>query len=56
VVVAEVASPPEGPHGSIAMHDVVAVHADTDDLPADGSDPEVDLCWYATQEVTDLLR
>lgn len=56
VVVAEVASPPEGPHGRIAMHDVVAVHADTDDLPADGSDPEVDLCWYATQEVTDLLR
>jgi hypothetical protein len=56
VVVAEVASVPSGGHGRIAMADVVAVHADTEDLPADGRDPDVDLCWYATQEVADLLR
>jgi len=41
----------------VALPDVVAVHADADDLPA-GADPDdlEDLGWYATQEIPDLLR
>jgi hypothetical protein len=40
----------------VSLASVVAVHADTDDLPA-GADPEDldDLGWYATQEIPDLL-
>jgi hypothetical protein len=53
VIVAEV--PTVG--GSIDIADVVAVHADTDDVP-DGVDPADldDLGWYATHEICDLLR
>jgi hypothetical protein len=52
VVVAEVAAL----GGTVPLSDVVAVHADADDLP-DGADPEDlgDLGWYATQEIPDLL-
>jgi hypothetical protein len=41
---------------SVSLSDVVAVHADADDMPSD-ADPEAldDLCWYATQEIPDLL-
>ena len=35
--------------------DVVAVHADPAERPAD-ADPNEDLGWFATQEVPDLLR
>jgi len=40
----------------VALTDVVAIHADADDVPA-GVDPEDldDLGWYATQEIPDLL-
>ena len=40
----------------VNVADVVAVHADVDDLTA-GADPEClgDLGWYATQEIPDLL-
>lgn len=47
VIVAEVTDP----DGSVAMEQVVAVHADTDD----DHDPEDDLAWYATQEITYLI-
>ena len=52
VVVAEVAALA----ASVSLADVVAVHADADDLPND-ADPEdlEDLGWYATQEISDLL-
>ena len=52
VVVAEV----HAPAASVSLSDVVAVHADADDLPED-ADPEdlEDLGWYATQEIPDLL-
>jgi hypothetical protein len=46
----------EGPEGSpeVPFADVVAVHADTEDVePADTDPPE--LAWFATQEVPDLL-
>jgi hypothetical protein len=41
---------------SVDLGDVVAVHADADDVPED-ADPEdlEDLGWYATQEIADLL-
>jgi hypothetical protein len=41
---------------SVSLSDVVAVHADADDMPSE-ADPEAldDLCWYATQEIPDLL-
>ena len=39
----------------IALADVVAVHADPDDVPDLGADPDDDLGWYATQEIVDLL-
>lgn len=53
VVVAEVARLA----ASVSLSDVVAVHADADDLP-DDADPEdlEDLGWYATQEIPALLR
>ena len=56
VVVAEVAG--SDVPGSVSLADVVAVHADVADLPGDLADPDLlgDLCWYATQEIPDLLR
>ncbi len=52
VVVAEVSALGE----TLALADVVAVHADVEDLP-DGADPDdlEDLGWYATQEIPQLL-
>jgi hypothetical protein len=52
VVVAEV----RGDVESISLGDVVAVHADAQDLPP-GADPADldDLGWYATQEIAELL-
>ncbi len=50
VVVAEVAQADV----PVAIDDVVAVHADTDDRPAD-ADPDDDLGWFATQEIGTLL-
>ena len=40
--------------GGVPLRDVVAVHADPDERPAD-ADPEDDLAWYATQEIDALL-
>jgi hypothetical protein len=40
----------------IALADVVAVHADPDDVPDHGADPDDDLGWYATQEIHLLLQ
>jgi hypothetical protein len=41
----------------VVLDQVVAVHADIDDVPV-GADPEDldDLGWYATQEIPDLLQ
>jgi hypothetical protein len=41
---------------TVDLADVVAVHADADDVPTD-ADPDAlgDLGWYATQEIPDLL-
>ncbi len=50
VVVAEV----EAPRAALAMSDVVAVHCDVADRPAD-ADPDEDLAWFATQEIPDLV-
>jgi hypothetical protein len=52
VVVAEV----ETLGATVSLADVVAVHADADELP-ENADPEDlgDLGWYATQEIPDLL-
>jgi hypothetical protein len=50
VVVADVSDA----DGAVALSDVVAVHADPEDRPAD-ADPEDDLGWYATQEIDGLL-
>lgn len=51
VVVAEVAAADQ----PVPLKRVVAVHADAEDRPVD-ADPDDDLAWYATQEVTtDLL-
>jgi len=57
VVVAELAAVPRGPAVQVTLADVVAVHADASDV-RDLSDPDIlgDLCWYATQEIADLLR
>jgi len=50
----------EGPGGRlparISFTDVVAVHADPDDVPEEGAEPDDDLGWYATQEIATLLR
>jgi hypothetical protein len=52
VVVAEV--PKVG--DTISLSDVVAVHADADDVPEDADSEDLeDLGWYATQEIPDLL-
>ncbi|WP_139984295.1 DUF6912 family protein [Nocardioides litoris] len=40
--------------GGVPLRRVVAVHADPRERPAD-ADPDDDLAWYATQEVSDLL-
>jgi len=53
VVVAEPAA--ERLPARIALAEVVAVHADPDGLPDDGADPDDDLCWYGTQEISQLL-
>ncbi len=50
VVVAEV----DHPDQPIPMSQVVAVHCDVADRPAD-ADPDEDLAWFATQEIPDLL-
>jgi hypothetical protein len=50
VVVAEVADP----SAAVPIAQVVAVHADTEDRPAD-ADPDDDLGWYASQEIDQLL-
>jgi hypothetical protein len=50
VVVAEIPDP----DGAVPLRDVVAVHADPEERPAD-ADPEDDLAWYATQEIDALL-
>ena len=52
VIVAEVSALLD----SVSLADVVAVHADADDVPpsADPDDLE-DLGWYATQEIPHLL-
>ena len=50
VVVADISDP----DGAVALSEVVAVHADPEDRPAD-ADPEDDLGWYATQEIDALL-
>jgi hypothetical protein len=53
VIVAEVPAPGE----ALALADVVAVHADADDIRAE-VDPDdlADLGWYATQEISLLLN
>ena len=50
VVVADVADP----DGEVPLREVVAVHADPADRPAD-ADPDEDLGWYGTQEIDGLL-
>ena len=50
VVVAELA----GADDPATIADVVAVHADTEDRPAD-ADPDDDLAWFATQEIPGLV-
>ena len=53
VIVAEMSAPAE----SLTLADVVAVHADADDLPPGALPDELDeLGWYATQEIPDLLN
>ncbi len=42
------------PDGEVSLRDVVAVHADPADRPAD-ADPDEDLGWYATQEIDAVL-
>ena len=49
-MVADVADP----DGDVPLRDVVAVHADPVDRPAD-ADPDEDLAWYAVQELDQLL-
>jgi hypothetical protein len=53
VVVAELDREPEA-GWSLPLKRVVAVHADTEDRPAD-ADPDEDLGWFATQEIPHLL-
>lgn len=53
VVVAELDREPE-PGWTVPLKRVVAVHADTEDRPAD-ADPDEDLGWFATQEIPDLF-
>jgi hypothetical protein len=53
VVVAELDKEPE-PGWTVPLKRVAAVHADTEERPAD-ADPDEDLAWFATQEIPDLL-
>jgi hypothetical protein len=53
VVVLETGSVP-APGDRVPLRRVVAVHADTEDRPAD-ADPDDDLGWFATQEIPFLL-
>ncbi len=53
VVVAEVGTEP-APGEAVALREVVAVHADTAERPAD-ADPDEDLAWFATQEIGYLV-
>ncbi|HEX6150612.1 DUF6912 family protein [Nocardioides sp.] len=50
VVVAEV----DAAEAPVTLRDVVAVHCDVADRPAD-ADPDEDLAWFATQEIEQLL-
>jgi hypothetical protein len=50
VVVAEV----DSVVAPISLDDVVAVHCDVEDRPAD-ADPDDDLAWFATQEIPGLV-
>jgi hypothetical protein len=50
VVVAEV----DSAGAPISLSDVVAVHCDVEDRPAD-ADPDDDLAWFATQEIPGLV-
>jgi hypothetical protein len=52
VVVAELEAEPQA-GWTIPLKRVVAVHADTEDRPAD-ADPDDDLGWFATQEIGHL--
>ena len=38
----------------VPLREVLAVHADVADRPAD-ADPDEDLGWFATQEIPDLI-
>ena len=48
VIVAEVAAPTY----AVRRVDVVAIHADT----APGAEADDDLCWFATQEIAELVE
>lgn len=50
VVVAELTDP----DGPVTLADVVAVHSDAEDRPAE-ADSDDDLAWFATQEIPDLI-
>jgi hypothetical protein len=50
VVVAEV----DSAVAPISLSDVVAVHCDVEDRPAE-ADPDDDLAWFATQEIPGLV-
>jgi hypothetical protein len=53
VIVAEMSAPAE----SLTLADVVAVHADADDVPPGALADDLDeLGWYATQEIPHLLN
>jgi hypothetical protein len=53
VVVAELDREPET-GWTLPLKRVVAVHADTEDRPAD-ADPDEDLGWFATQEIEGVV-
>ncbi|MFC6342104.1 DUF6912 family protein [Nocardioides hankookensis] len=53
VVVAELDKEPET-GWTVPLKRLVAVHADTEDRPAD-ADPDEDLGWYGVQEIPALL-
>lgn len=53
VVVAELETEPQA-GWTVPLKRVVAVHADTEDRPAD-ADPDDDLGWFATQEIPHLI-
>ena len=53
VVVVETGAAPAAGE-TVPLRLVVAVHADTEDRPAD-ADPDDDLGWFATQEIPFLL-